>query len=411
MNVWEAVRVALTGIRSNKLRSGLTCLGVIIGVGAVIAMIAMGQGASADVQERIKSMGTNLLIVWPGQARQGHVWGGVGSQDSLTSSDGVAIAQECSDVVRTAPVVQGSEQVKFGNANTYTTIVGSTMAWTNVQNYPADSGRFFNDIENRTNRKVAVIGATTRQNLFPNADPVGKRIQIRNMHFLVIGVLKAKGAGSSSWHDPDDQIVIPLNTFLRRIGGGSQTSREVVQRIYAEASSPKQIPLAQAQIEQLLRRRHRIRTPADDDFNVRTQTEMLSQFEGTSKTFTLLLAGIAAVSLLVGGIGIMNIMLVSVTERTREIGIRKAIGATRRDILLQFLVESVVLSVIGGLVGIGVGMAGARALSQFAGWRTLVSPQSIVMAFGFAAGVGVFFGIYPAQKAAALDPIEALRYE
>ncbi|PIW13638.1 MAG: multidrug ABC transporter substrate-binding protein [Armatimonadetes bacterium CG17_big_fil_post_rev_8_21_14_2_50_66_6] len=409
MTIWEAVRVALSGLRSNKLRSALTCLGVIIGVGAVIAMIAMGQGASADVQERIQSMGTNLLIVWPGQARQGRVWGGVGSQDSLSSDDGVAIAKECKSVSKSAPVVQGQEQIKAGNANSYVGITGSTSDWPSVQNYEVERGRFFNAMENRTNRKVAVIGATTRNNLFPNSDPIGKKIQVRNMHFLVIGLLKPKGG--SDWHDPDDVVVIPLGTFLRRLGGGTKGGKDVVNRIYVEASGPRQIVLAQAEIEQLLRRRHRILTPADDDFNVRTQTEILGQFEGTSKTFTLLLAGIAAVSLLVGGIGIMNIMLVSVTERTREIGIRKAIGATGRDILLQFLVESVVLSVIGGLIGIGLGVGGARMLSKFAGWRTLVSPQSIVMAFCFAAGVGVFFGIYPAQKAAALDPIEALRYE
>lgn len=410
MNLGEALRVALVGLRSNKLRSGLTCLGVIIGVGAVITMIAMGQGASADIKERIQSLGTNLLIVWPGQARKGRLWGGVGSRDSLTTADSAALPEKCPSVAKTAPVVQSTQQVKYRNTNTYTAIIGSTSDWPSVHNYQVEEGRFFNPMEDRANRKVAVIGATVRENLFPATDPVGKKIQIRNMHFLVIGLLKAKG-GASSWRDPDDQILIPLGTFLHRLSRGTSAKKNVVHRIYVEAVSAGRIPLAQAEIEQVLRQRHRIRRPADDDFNVRTQTEILTQFQGTAKTFTLLLAGIAAVSLLVGGIGIMNIMLVSVTERTREIGLRKAIGATRRDIMIQFLVESVVLSILGGMIGIALGIAGAHLLSTLAGWRTLISPQSILLAFGFSAGVGVFFGLYPARKAAALDPIEALRYE
>jgi len=262
----------------------------------------------------------------------------------------------------------------------------------------------FNEGEDRANRKVAVLGKTTAETLFGDEDPLGKRIQIKKARFDVIGVLEGKD--STGWSDPNDTIIVPINTLLRRI-----ESKDYVDRIYAAAVSEDQIEQARAEIEKLLRKRHRIHGRADDDFNVRTQTEMLDMLGGTTKTFASLLAGIAAVSLLVGGIGIMNIMLVSVTERTREIGIRKAVGASRRDILLQFLVESIVLCVIGGLMGIAVGIVGARMLLQFAGWRVIVTSGSVLLAFFFAAAVGVFFGLYPAQKAAAMDPIEALRYE
>ncbi|OIO90529.1 MAG: hypothetical protein AUJ92_18610 [Armatimonadetes bacterium CG2_30_59_28] len=404
MSIWEAVRVALFGISSNKMRSGLTCLGIIIGVGAVIAMVAMGQGASADVQERVKGYGANLLTVWPGQAVTGRLHGGVGSEDSLKLEDAEAIAEQCPSIKAVTPTSRSGGQIKYGNKNTNTSVEGYSPDFSVVRSHWVESGRMFNEGEDRANRKVAVLGKTTAETLFGDEDPLGKRIQIKKARFDVIGVLEGKD--STGWSDPNDTIIVPINTLLRRI-----ESKDYVDRIYAAAVSEDQIEQARAEIEKLLRKRHRIHGRADDDFNVRTQTEMLDMLGGTTKTFASLLAGIAAVSLLVGGIGIMNIMLVSVTERTREIGIRKAVGASRRDILLQFLVESIVLSVIGGLMGIAVGIVGARMLLQFAGWRVIVTSGSVLLAFFFAAAVGVFFGLYPAQKAAAMDPIEALRYE
>ena len=405
MNLLEALRVALVGLQANKMRSALTMLGIIIGVGSVIAMIAIGRGASADVQERIRSMGTNLLTVWPGQARVGRLFGGVGSRDSLKLEDANAIKRKCPDVLAVAPQVSGSAQVKWRNQNTNTQIIGTTPEYVRVNNQPLDRGRFFSAKEVSGSRPVCVLGTTTVENLFGRNDPIGQRIRIRNVSFDVIGVLRSKG-GASSFRDPDDMIVVPLSVGMRRLFG-----LDYVQRIFVEASGATPLSQAQDDITRLLRRRHRIRAGEDDDFNVRTQTEILETFSQTSRTFTLLLASIAAVSLMVGGIGVMNIMLVSVTERTREIGIRKAVGAKRRDILVQFLIESVTLCVIGGLLGVGLGVSGATTLSKAAGWRTIVTPDAIALAFLFSAAVGIGFGIYPAQKAAKLEPIEALRYE
>jgi putative ABC transport system permease protein len=342
MNLLEAIRVALTSLRANKLRAALTTLGVIIGVGSVIAMIAIGRGASADIEDRIRSMGSNLLTVWPGQARQGRVFGGVGSQDTLRLTDADAILHKCTTVTAVAPQVSGSAQVKWSNQNANTSVIGATPEYAVVNATPADRGRYFNQNEVRGARPVCLVGVTLAKNVFGKTDPIGQRLRIKNIPFDVIGVLKEKGGGGS-WHDPDDVVVVPISVAMRRLFG-----MDYVNRIYVAAQNAGVLSEAQQEITRLLRHRHRIRPGKDDDFNVRTQTEVLETFTATSQTFTMLLASIAAVSLLVGGIGVMNIMLVSVTERTREIGIRKAVGAKRRDILIQFLIESPTLCLTGG---------------------------------------------------------------
>jgi putative ABC transport system permease protein len=402
LNLLEGLRVALTALRANKLRSALTMLGVVIGVGSVIAMIAIGRGASADIEDRIRSMGTNLLTVWPGQARQGRLWGGVGSSDSLKLADVEAIARKYGSAVQVAPQVSGSVQLKWRNQNT--SVTGTTPEFVTVNNQPVERGRVFTEREVSGARPVCILGTTVVENLFGRSDPVGQRIRIKNIPFEVIGVLKSKGTGGR--HDPDDTVIVPISVAMRRLFG-----QDHVNRIFVAANQGRPLGESADDLTKFLRRRHRIREGKEDDFNVRTQTEILETFTETSRTFTLLLASIAAVSLVVGGIGVMNIMLVSVTERTREIGIRKAVGAKRRDILIQFVVEALTLCLIGGLIGTGLGIGAAMLLSDLAGWRTIVTPDSILLAFSFSAVVGIGFGSYPAHKASKLHPIEALRYE
>jgi putative ABC transport system permease protein len=404
LNLLEGLRVALTALRANKLRSALTMLGVVIGVGSVIAMIAIGRGASADIEDRIRSMGTNLLTVWPGQARQGRLWGGVGSSDSLKLADVEAIARKYGSAVQVAPQVSGSVQLKWRNQNTFTSVTGTTPEFVTVNNQPVERGRVFTEREVSGARPVCILGTTVVENLFGRSDPVGQRIRIKNIPFEVIGVLKSKGTGGR--HDPDDTVIVPISVAMRRLFG-----QDHVNRIFVAANQGRPLGESADDLTKFLRRRHRIREGKEDDFNVRTQTEILETFTETSRTFTLLLASIAAVSLVVGGIGVMNIMLVSVTERTREIGIRKAVGAKRRDILIQFVVEALTLCLIGGLIGTGLGIGAAMLLSDLAGWRTIVTPDSILLAFSFSAVVGIGFGSYPAHKASKLHPIEALRYE
>ncbi len=404
MSVFESIIVALVAIRANKMRSVLTMLGVIIGVGSVIAMIAMGRGASADVEERIKSMGTDLLTVWPGEARAGRMFGGVGSRDALKLPDAYAILDKCEDVLAVAPQVSGTAQAKWSNRSGDPQVVGTTASYPTVNNHAVESGRFFSEREARGSAAVCLLGTTTRDNLLGRNDPIGQRVRVKNIPFDVIGVLQSKGDGSG-FRDPDDIIVIPIGVAMRRVFG-----QTYVDRIFVQGKNGR-LDEATRQIEKLLRTRHRIRPGKPDDFNVRAQTEILSTFSETSATFTKLLASIAAMSLLVGGIGVMNIMLVSVTERTREIGIRKAVGATRRDILMQFVIESLTLCLVGGLLGTAMGIGAAVVISKLAGWRTMVTGGSILLAFAFSAAVGIGFGIYPAQKAALLHPIEALRYE
>jgi putative ABC transport system permease protein len=404
MNLEESVRVALEGLSANKVRSALTMLGIVIGVGAVIAMIAIGQGAREQTMSAIQSMGTNVLAIQSGQSHSGPVRGGMGSVQTMTYDDALAVEKECPAVIGVAPEVRQSAQVKYKNMNTSTTILGTWPDYPKIRNYQIDKGRFFTDSEERAMRRVGVIGPTAATNLFGQSSPLNKIVRINGINFKIIGITKPKG--SSGHSDPDDQIFVPITTAMRRVFG-----IEFIRGISAQAKSMNAMTEATTQIEELLRKRHKIGPASESDFMIRNQAEFMETATQTSNTFTMLLAGIAAVSLLVGGIGIMNIMLVSVTERTREIGIRKAVGARRRDILLQFLIESVVLSLVGGIIGILFGIGAARILAQTAGWSVSISIPTVVLAFGFSAAIGIFFGIYPARKAASLRPIDALRYE
>ncbi len=404
MNLRESIFVALEGLAANKLRALLTMLGVIIGVGSVITMLSIAQGAREQIMQRIQQMGTNVLIVMPGQARRGAVMGGFGSTQSLTLSDAEAIPAKCPSVKRAAPEVRQNMQVKYGNQNTNTTIFGTSSDYTSVRDYTVEDGRFFNTQEAMGNKKVAVIGPTTAENLFEGQPAVGKSILIRGIRFKIIGMTKSKGA--SGFQDPDDMIFIPVTTAMRRVFGVQN-----IRGISVQARSMALMDQATLEVTEVLRKRHKIPDGQDDDFRIANQAEFMEMANESNKTFTWLLAGIASVSLLVGGIGIMNIMLVSVTERTREIGIRKALGATRHDIMTQFLIESLVLSLLGGLVGILLGLGGSKMVGNMLQTDTVVSLKAIMLSFSFAAIVGIFFGIYPAQQASRLDPIEALRYE
>ena len=404
MNLRESIEVAIEGLLANKMRAALTMLGVIIGVGAVITMLAIAKGAQEQTLERIQSMGTNVLMVMSGQTRRGAVVGGFGSVRSLTLDDAEAIEKKCQSVIAVAPEVRENKQVKYKNMNTNTTIFGTSEDYPSVRNYTIQEGRFFNEREVRSSQKVAVIGATTAENLFGKESPVDKYINIGGSRFKVVGLTAPKGTGG--FGDPDDQIMIPVTTAMRRMFG-----TQYLRSVSVQAKSMTLLAQAQIEVETLLRKRHRIKEGDDDDFIVRNQAEVMEMAAETSRVFTLLLAGIASVSLLVGGIGIMNIMLVSVTERTREIGIRKALGATRRDILLQFLIESLVLSLLGGAIGIIFGVAGSAIIGKITGWGVSVSIQSMLLSFSFAAIVGIFFGLYPARQASGLNPIDALRYE
>ena len=398
----QLARIALQSLAQRKTRTALTMLGVIIGVGAVIVMISIGEGAKQTVSRSIKGLGTNLLVVRPGFARRGPVRSA--SVQTLTAEDALAISSQVTGVARVAPEVGQTAQVKYLASNTSTSVVGTTPAWMTVNNYEVREGRFIDDLDERLSRKVAVLGATVARELFAGGQASGETIKIRGVNFLVIGVLEAKGQGG--FRDPDDQLLIPLNTARSRLFG-VQYMRTISVQVVSEEAMDR----AQGEIEELLRRRHRIEPGAESDFRIGSQKELLDTATQVSDTFTALLAAVAAVSLLVGGIGIMNIMLVSVTERTREIGIRKAVGARSRDILFQFLVESVVLSGIGGLMGVGAGVGGSRIVAAVGQWETAVAGSSIALAFGVAMAIGVFFGLYPAHKASRLDPIEALRHE
>ena len=408
--VAQSIRIALRSLRVNKLRSSLTMLGIIIGVGAVIAMVAVGAGASARVAEQIQSLGSNLIIVLSGSVTSSGVRIGQGSQLTITEDDAAAIAREIAAVQVAAPSVRGTAQVVFGNLNWATGVQGITPDYFEARDWIVLTGRPVGpeDVDGAT--KVALLGQTTALNLFGDAEPIGQIIRIKKIPFTVIGILDRKG--QNSWgQDQDDVLLVPLSTAKTKVLGRSNSNPRAVQAISVKIRPGEDMADAEAQLRDLLRQRHRLQPYQDDDFTVRNLSEILQTQEESAKVMTYLLAAIASVSLLVGGIGIMNIMLVSVTERTREIGLRMAVGARGRDILGQFLIEAVTLSLIGGVIGIAAGVGSAEALSYFAEWRTLVAPQAIALAFGFAAGVGVFFGFYPARKAARLDPIEALRYE
>ena len=410
MNLLPAVRIALRSLRVNKLRSALTMLGIIIGVGAVIAMVGIGAGAQARVAEQIQSLGSNLIIVFPGSRTSSGVRMGSGTYVRLTEDDAVAITREIPLVQVAAPTLRGGVQIVFGNLNWWTNAYGVTPEYLEARDWRLTAGRMFaqEDVDGST--KVAVIGHTVAQNLFGDTDPMGQIIRVQKVPFTIVGVLAPKG--QTSWgQDQDDAIMIPLSTARKRILGRSYANARTVGSLSVKVREGESMAEAEAQVRALLRQRHRLQPYQDDDFTLRNLAEVLQTQEESSKVMTYLLGAIASVSLLVGGIGIMNIMLVSVTERTREIGLRMAVGARGRDILTQFLVEAITLSLIGGLVGIGVGLGSSRLISYLAEWHTLVAPEAIALAFFFAAAVGVFFGVYPARKAARLDPIEALRYE
>jgi putative ABC transport system permease protein len=408
MNLSMTLRIALKALGRNKMRSSLTMLGIIIGVGAVIAMIAIGSGAKARIQEQIASMGSNLLIVLSGSATSGGIRFGSGSVPTLTVEDSKAIASELSAVKYAAPVLQGVAQIVFGNQNWATITFASTPEILLIRDWPVAKGRSIiqSDVEGAS--KVCLLGQTVVDNLFGDIDPVGQVVRVKQFPFTVVGVLSTKG--QTTWgQDQDDVVYVPLTTGQRLLFG--QQFPGMVRSIAVQATGPDTMNMAEDQITGLLRQRHRIRANQDNDFSVRNLTEAMSAAEESAKVMSILLGAIASISLLVGGIGIMNIMLVSVTERTREIGIRMAVGARGRDILWQFLVEALVLSLIGGIIGIVLGVGASRIISQMFKWPTLISPQALLLSFSFAGGVGIFFGFYPARKAAQMDPIEALRYE
>jgi putative ABC transport system permease protein len=405
MNFMNTFRLALRALARNKMRSALTMLGIIIGVGAVIAVVSIGQGAQYMVQQGIQAMGTNVVFVAAGSGRPGGIRVGYGGVKTLTIDDMKAILREIPLIKEAAPSVSSRRQVIYGNQNWSTSVTGTTPNFFEIRNWSIQAGSVFSDEEVDLAANVCVIGTTVAKNLFLDENPVGKTMRIGNLPFRVDGVLESKGQNVIG-QDQDDAIYAPYTTVQRKISGITW-----VQFINASAISPVASVAAVNPITSLLRERHRIRPGDDDDFFVRTQSEVAALMNQTQSVMTLLLGGIASVSLLVGGIGIMNIMLVSVTERTREIGVRMAVGATERDVQRQFLVEAVTLSMMGGAIGIFFGLVGSALISNFLSWPTLVSIKAIVTAAIFSAAVGIFFGYYPARKAARLDPIEALRYE
>ena len=412
MSIWELVGVALQGLVANRLRSALTMLGVIFGVGAVIAAVSMTQGAQVATMEQFQSFGTNVLTVRSGQWSRGPVHGGMGSENTLTYEDAQAIAKECPSVVGVAPEVGTNAQVKAGNANTNTRIVGTGESYPQVRNVQLAEGTFFTDRDVQSRRKVAVLGPTAVENLFgPGQSVVGKRIKLNGMTFSAIGQLKAKG--DTGWFSDDDRIMVPITTAMYRLigsGEGRGGNRDSVRSISVQFRDIKLANRAQGEIEAVLRQRHKIGPASESDFRIMSAADLIEGAQEASRIMTLLFGSIAAVSLLVGGIGIMNIMLVSVTERTREIGLRKAVGGTPRDILLQFLIEALTLSLLGGAIGVALGIGLAYFL-RTVGMNTAISLPWVVVAFSFAACVGILFGFLPSRKAASLDPIEALRYE
>jgi putative ABC transport system permease protein len=398
-------RIAIRALQRNALRTLLTMLGIIIGVGAVIAMVSIGNGAKAQIEARIASLGQNVIIVLSGSVTRGGFSMGFGSAPSLTQGDFDAVRKEVSGVEGASPEVRSNQQIAYGNQNTQVQVTGVGEDYASVRSWTLATGNNFTDVDVRNANKVCLIGKTTAETLFGDGDPVGQIIRIKSAPFTVVGALAAKGVGGMG-NDQDDIILVPYTSAMKRLSGGTSFRSFVVQ-----AASPQEVPEVSEAITELLRQRHRIQEGRDDDFIIRTQQEIAETATATSKVMTMLLGSIAGVSLLVGGIGIMNIMLVSVTERTREIGVRLAVGARSGDILLQFLTEAVTLSIIGGLLGIAIGLLTSEIVSKKLEWPTLVSSSSIILAFAFSGAIGIFFGFYPARKAAQLDPIDALRYE
>jgi putative ABC transport system permease protein len=405
MRYLAVIKIAFRALRRNKLRTILTMLGIIIGVGAVIAMVALGKAAKAQVEARIAALGQNVIMVFSGSVNRSGVFSGFGGAGTLTVDDATAIRNEVPNVVAVSPEVRSGAQIAAGENNWSAQVMGEDVDYLTIRVWDIAEGAMFTEADVRSAAKVCVLGKTTADKLFLGESPVGQNIRIKNVPVKVLGVLKAKGV-SMMGSDQDDTVIVPYTTGMKRFAGVT-----MLRNINVSAANAGQLADVQNAIADLLRQRHRIQPGRDDDFILRNQKEIAEAQTATTDVMTALLAGVATISLLVGGIGIMNIMLVSVTERTREIGIRMAVGARGHDILLQFLIEAVTLSSIGGVLGIALGIGGAKMLTLIKHWPTLVSTNSIIIAFVFSAAVGIFFGFYPARKASQLDPIEALRYE
>jgi len=410
VNVLASSHIALRALRVNKLRSTLTMLGIIIGVGAVIAMVAIGSGAQARVAEQLQALGANMIFVFPGSTTSGGLRAGAGSSISLTEEDAWTIQRDVQGAVVAAPTMRGSGQLVWGNLNWSTMIVGVTPEYFDARDWPTTSGRVFTQEDVDGAAKVAILGQTVAQSLFGDTDPIGQTVRVKKLLCTVVGVLDSKGQNTFG-QDQDDVIVIPLTTAKRKVLGVSLANARTVNGISIKVADNEDLKEVQQHIRDLVRQRHRLQPGQDDDFGIRSAAEMVQTKDEQAQLMTKLLMSIASVSLLVGGIGIMNIMLVSVTERTREIGLRMAVGARGRDILTQFLVEALTVALIGGSVGVVAGLGASFALAYFGEWRTVVSPPAILLAFTFSGLIGIFFGFYPARKAAGLNPIDALRYE
>ena len=405
MLIWESITIALHELFANKLRSVLTMLGIIIGVAAVIAMVSIGMGVKSNVEDSMASLGSNMLIVTPGAANSGGIRGAAGSRESLKYDDAMAIKKKIKNIDHVSPIVQRSYQIVYGNQNWNTVVMGVTPEYMAIRSLTLTVGTFISQTDNDKRQRVAVIGPTVARNLFGSENPIGKNIRIHNQPFKIIGVLASKGQ-SSMGQDQDDVVIVPLMTEQERLLGITH-----IQMIQLQVSEASKIVQVQSEVETLLRQRHHILNGKENDFTVNNLTSLVETMTQQTTMLTILLGSIAGISLLVGGIGIMNIMMVSVTERTREIGIRKALGATFGNIMLQFLIESVVMGVVGGILGIALGCAISVAISHVGEFKTVITATPILVSFSFAVGIGLFFGIYPARKAAKLDPIDALRYE
>ncbi|MGD2078088.1 MAG: ABC transporter permease [Chloroflexota bacterium] len=411
MSLWESFKIALRSLSGNKMRSALTMLGIVIGVASVVTMVAVGSGAQTQVAEQIRSLGANVLMVLPGAAREGAARQGSGTGHTLTEGDAEAIGNRLPTVEAAAPAVRGTVQLIAGNQNWNTKVNGTTARYFLIREWGLSAGRFFSAGEQQGAGKVAVIGRTVAEQLFTKEDPVGRTIRILRVPFEVIGILSEKGP-SGTGRNQDDIVFIPISTAkLRLIGSAHQVNRDAVNYVLVKAAGSDAIKTAERQIVELLRRRHRLQPGEPEDFRVTNPAAAMAAQRSSTRTFAWLLATIASVSLVVGGISIMNIMLVSVTERTREIGLRRAVGARRRDIRNQFLIESFTLCLIGGLIGILAGISTSFAVARIVGWPVFLSPDAMLIALAFAAAVGVFFGYYPASRAARMDPIESLRAE